>query len=150
MTQEEGQTLRQKSTELMARGHNCAQAVAGAFADRPGLATASALRVAASLGGGMKCASVCGAVSGALLVTGLRFGSADPADKTARDAAGYAAKEFLRAFTEKHGALTCRELLGIDISTEKGARSARDAKLFTTICPELVGDAAQILVEQGY
>lgn len=55
-------------------------------------------------------------------------------------------KEFVKRFEEKHDTITCKELLGgVNLGTEKGRQEAVDRKLFTTVCPEFVRDAAEIL-----
>jgi hypothetical protein len=39
----------------------------------------------------------------------------------------------------------CRELIGYDLSTPEGLAEAREKKVFTSVCPGLVGDSAKIL-----
>jgi hypothetical protein len=41
----------------------------------------------------------------------------------------------------------CRELLGVDISNPEGLKRAREEGLTETLCPELVSEAADILLE---
>ena len=53
-------------------GCNCAQAVLLAFSDVTGLDEATAMKLAASFGGGMgKLREVCGALTGAFMSTGM-------------------------------------------------------------------------------
>ena len=59
------------------RHYNCAQSVLLPFAEDLGLDEELLYRFAANFGGGMKRESVCGAVTGALMVLGL-FGVDDP------------------------------------------------------------------------
>ena len=81
--------------------YNCAQRMLCPFAEDAGLSREAAFRIGANFGGGMKCGSVCGAVTGGLMVLGL-FGLDDP--KTVQ--------EFLGAFRDRHsGMLECRDLL---------------------------------------
>ena len=53
------------------RHYNCAQSVLIPFAEAGGLDEETAFRLAANFGGGMKRASVCGAITGGLMVLGL-------------------------------------------------------------------------------
>ena len=53
---------------------NCSQAVLGAYADDYGLTVAQAMKVAACFSGGVRKGEVCGAVSGAIMVIGLKYG----------------------------------------------------------------------------
>lgn len=51
--------------------YNCAQAVFLPFAEAKGIPTEQAYAISANFGSGMKMASVCGAVTGALMALGL-------------------------------------------------------------------------------
>ena len=95
----------EKAAALFADGCNCAQAVFAAFADEFGLDEALAKRLACGLGGGVgRMREVCGAVSAAAMVLGMRFGP----DK----AAAYPAiQDFGAAFKAAAGSIVCRELL---------------------------------------
>jgi C_GCAxxG_C_C family probable redox protein len=86
--------------------------------------------------------NVCGAVTGALLALGLARGNAttDKKDETYR-----LAEEFLKRFRERHGTILCRELIGHDLFNPEGLQTARDQKVFQTICPGLVKDAAELV-----
>ena len=57
-------------------------------------------------------------------------------------------REFVKRFEEHHGTVVCKELLGgVDLATETGRQEAVDQKIFTTICPRFIRDAAVILDE---
>jgi hypothetical protein len=51
----------------------------------------------------------------------------------------------MRLFEEKHSTLLCRDLIDCDISTPEGFQTAKEAGKFTTLCPVLVRDAAEIV-----
>ena len=57
------------------KGYNCAQSVAGAFADLTGLSMEQILAVSGGFGGGVggTHSELCGAVSGAVLVLSLVY-----------------------------------------------------------------------------
>jgi len=135
----------QTAVATFKQGFSCSQAVLSAFAPDIGLDRNLALRVAGGFGGGMgRTAGTCGAVTGALMVLGMRFASLDPADANAKEATYAAVGEFLRRFRERHGSTVCKELLGCDISTPEGLAGARARGLFATQCPTYVADAAAI------
>jgi hypothetical protein len=50
-------------------------------------------------------------------------------------------------FIAKHGSLSCKKLLGIDLSTPEGAAQASDKNLFDSVCAPLVASAADLLEE---
>ena len=95
----------QKAEELFRGGCNCSQAVFAAFADEFGLDEELAKRLATGLGGGVgRMREVCGAVSAAALVIGMRLGP----DKMK---AYPVIQDFCAKFKEKCGSIICRDLL---------------------------------------
>lgn len=78
---------------------------------------------------------------------GLTQGQPGPAEREARAAVKQLNREFLRRFRERHGAITCRALLGVDPSTGTGYQAAMDQGLFTSLCPRFVASAGAVLEE---
>jgi len=127
-------------------GFNCAQAVLSPFAPELGLERETALKIAGTFGGGMgRLGEVCGAVTGALMVLGLKYGCTDAQDPEGKEAAYRLVREFADRFRARHGALRCRDLLGCDIGTPEGRKLAHERGLFANLCPQLVRDAAEIV-----
>jgi C_GCAxxG_C_C family probable redox protein len=136
----------EQTAKLFSQGYSCSQSVAAAFSKRFGLDETQALRVAAAFGGGMsRAGETCGAVTGGLMVIGLFAGSTDPADKAAKARTYQLGQEFMRRFQTRCGALDCRCLLGVDLSSENGPQIAREQGLYQSVCPALVSAAAEIL-----
>lgn len=118
------------------------------FGEDLGLERELAFRVAGAFGGGMaRMGETCGAVTGALMVIGLKYGMTKAKDEAARDKTYKLAQEFMSKFKARHNSMVCRELLGYDLSKPEGRKAAHDKGLFTTLCPEFVRDAVEI-VEQ--
>jgi C_GCAxxG_C_C family probable redox protein len=129
-------------------GFSCSQAVLSAYAEEFGLDRDTAVRVAAGFGGGMgRMAGTCGAVTGALMVLGLKYGVTDADDRQAKEALYERVREFSRRFAARHDSTVCRDLLGCDISTPEGLQRATQEKLPATVCPKFVQSAAEILEE---
>ncbi len=109
-----------------------------AYAESLGLEEKTALKIAAGFGGGMgRMAETCGAVTGALMALGLKYGGATP-DPQAKETAYQRVREFAARFKASHGSLACRDLLECDIGTAEGRAIAAGQSLFTTRCPEFV------------
>lgn len=126
-------------------GFNCAQAVFAAFSSELGLDEQTALKIAGGFGGGMgHTGYTCGAVSGAVMAIGLKHGKCKAEDTEAKARTYALVQEFCRQFKEKHGSVLCTELTGHDLSSEEEVRAAREAGIFQTVCPKLVGDAVSI------
>jgi C_GCAxxG_C_C family probable redox protein len=89
----------------------------------------------------------CGAVTGALMVIGLKHGNVEAKDKNSKNKTYELAETFVRRFKDRNATVNCRGLLGCDISTPEGLRKARGKKLFKAVCPKYVRDAAEIIEE---
>jgi C_GCAxxG_C_C family probable redox protein len=127
-------------------GFNCSQSVLAAFCNEFGLHDESAFRIACGFGGGMgRMAKTCGAVTGAFMVIGLKYGQTQGDDKAAKEKTYALVKEFTGLFAKEHGAIECHELLACDISTPEGLSVANVKDLFKTICPKYVESAVKIL-----
>jgi C_GCAxxG_C_C family probable redox protein len=89
--------------------------------------------------------STCGAVTGALMVIGLKHGKTKAADNDAREKTYKLAQEFAAKFTSKNKSIVCKKLLGHDLSTPSGREAVKKKKLATTLCPKFVQDAVEIV-----
>lgn len=127
-------------------GFNCAQAILSTYGVAFGLQRETALRTAAAFGAGMGLrGEVCGAVTGALMVIGLRHGYTETTDKGAKGRTYELVRDLTGRFQTTHGTILCRELLGCDLSTAEGMATARREGYFTERCPRFVRTAAEIL-----
>jgi len=92
-------------------------------------------------------AEVCGAVTGAFMVIGLKAGNTEASDKNKKRETTGLVKEFCQQFRSRNESVICRDLLDCDISTPEGMKVAQKEKLFTSKCPKFVRDAAEIVEE---
>ena len=73
-----------------------------------------AMRLASSFGAGMgRLREVCGALSSAFMVLGIKRGYACLDCKDVKDAHYARIQQFATAFKDAHGSLICRDLLGL-------------------------------------
>lgn len=129
-------------------GFSCSQAIFSTYGKQFGLKREMALKIAGAFGGGMaRMGKTCGAVTGALMVLGLKYGMVDPANQDVKEKTYAVVHEFMDKFTTLHGSIECKELLGCDLSTSEGYSYAIEQNLFRTICPEIVRHAAEIIEE---
>lgn len=75
-------THKEKAAALFDEKFNCSQAVLGAFAEEYGLSEEQALHIALCFSAGMRKGEVCGAVSGAIMVLGLKYANEHNAFRT--------------------------------------------------------------------
>ncbi len=126
----------QKTLENHRKGYNCAQSVACAYCDLVGLDEQSVFRATEAFGlgmGGMQ--ATCGAVSGAVMLAGLKNSCGDLEAPVSKGKTYQISKQLVEAFQKKNGSLVCKELKGVE--TGCPLRS----------CNDCIADAAE-LVEQ--
>lgn len=127
---------------------NCAQSIFSSYATEFKVDKDTALRIATGFGGGMgRMQNTCGAVSGAFMVIGLKYGMGKDGDTEARDKTYEVVRDFTNRFQEIHGSINCKELLGCDINTPEGKEFYDQNDFFEKKCFEYVKDSAKILEE---
>ena len=133
--------------EKFGDGFNCAQSVLSAFSSNFGLDENNALKIAAGFGGGCRCGEVCGAVTGAIMVLGLKYGHCRKGDVEAKNNANAKTVNLIGKFKDINRTIVCRELLGYDLTKEEDYKIMLEKNLFKTECVRFIGDAVGILEE---
>ncbi|MDI6740288.1 MAG: C-GCAxxG-C-C family protein [Candidatus Edwardsbacteria bacterium] len=140
-------TRTEQAVEYFLQGYSCSQAVCAAFAPSLGLDRDAALKISGPFGGGLaRTGSVCGALTGAMMVVGLAHGRVRADDLATRDRSYALVQEFMRRFKGRNsGALDCRDLLGCDLGTPEGREQAKAMDFHHKVCPKYIRDAGEIL-----
>jgi len=103
-------------------------------------------RIASAFAGGIgNTGAVCGAVVGAVMAIGLKQGRADTIEAALRNLA--VTREFRRRFEAEMGDISCRELTGVDLSTEEGVKQFMDSDTPQRVCFPAVGAAYRLAVD---
>lgn len=107
-------TKKEVAIDLHNRKYNCAQAVACAFAEEAGAGHELLFRLCEGLGLGMGCMEgTCGAVSGAVLLAGLKNSDGNTSDPATKADTYRLSKEIVQKFKEKNQAIRCHDLKGV-------------------------------------
>jgi C_GCAxxG_C_C family probable redox protein len=132
-------------------GYHCSQSVLAAYAEEYDLDPDLALKLANGLAGGSTVGGECGAVGAAYLVLGLKHGRlvAASGDVEREKELFGRIRQFVESFRTKHGAINCRELLGIDVFTREGHQEGLRQDLYATRCPNYIRDAITIIDSLG-
>lgn len=136
-----------EALELFGSGFNCAQSVLGSYVERQTDEGELALKLAAGFGGGMRMGEVCGAVTGALMVIGLREGQYKAEDKAAKEKCSRLTRDFMEEYAKRKGTLLCREILGYDVRDASAAQAHAASK--GQKCGEAIRLAIELLGEMG-
>lgn len=100
------------------RGCNCCQSVVLAFADDLGLGREMVQKMGEAFGAGMGgMQGTCGALSGALMLAGIKNSDGSTESPKTKAATYRIAKELHERFREKAGSTICKELKGIETGT---------------------------------
>jgi C_GCAxxG_C_C family probable redox protein len=130
----------------MKKGYNCAQAIIKAYAGDVGVNEEDAVKMASAQGGGVgRNGHICGAVSGAALIIGMKYGTADPTDFQAKETAYNKTSELLKRFSAENKTVLCKDLISYDLKNPEELEKAREAGIFQKKCPLFVASAGQIL-----
>lgn len=127
---------------------NCTQSVFSSFAPELGLERDTALKVATPFGGGIaRMGEVCGAVTGAMMVIGLKYGMYEEEDLEAKERTYEICQELASRFKTRNSSLKCRELIGYDLSNPEEHKKAEEEGVFNTKCTKFVRDAVELVEE---
>jgi len=131
--------MKQKTEVAMDKclsGYNCAQSVLYAYGPDLGIDGETALKLATGLGAGMaRRGEVCGAVTGGILVLGLKFGRGGQQDRSATEETYQKTQELVAQFEARHGSSLCRVLLaGCDLRTAEGQAYFKEHDLLHQTC----------------
>ena len=134
--------------ELFHKGFNCSQAVLLSFGEELGLDKQTCLKIACAFGGGMaKQQSICGAVTSAYMVLGLKYGKFKEEDNISKETTFSLVHKFNEKFIELNGSIICREIIGEDMNTDAGKKRIQENDLFKVKCEKAISDAVDILNE---
>ncbi|GAE02483.1 hypothetical protein CBO05C_2173 [Clostridium botulinum B str. Osaka05] len=135
----------QQVLKCFSEGFDCSQVVLNSVAGELGIDEITAKKVSACFGGGMFCGSTCGAVTGALMAIGLKYGHSMPDTPHIKEQNIAKLIEFREKFLKKYDSVICKDLLGYDLTNSEDMKKIQGRQLITTFCPKLVADVISIL-----
>jgi len=136
----------EKALSLFDNNFNCAQSVLTSFAEELGLTEDELLRVSSAFGGGIgRQQFTCGAVTGAAMALGLKFGKGKNDSDDKKQLTYDKTVEMFDEFTRLNGSTNCRKLLNdLDMRDENEHAEIEAQNLFHTNCRKYVVDAVKI------
>ena len=118
-------------------GYDCSMQVLAELAPEVGLTEEQGLKLAACLGVGAMQGQLCGAVSGALIAIGYKYGNTERDDMATKGLCLAKRQEFYDRFQKEFGSFTCPELMGLDLRIPEEGEEARKRGLIQTFCPKV-------------
>ena len=127
---------------------NCNQAVLNTYSAIYGQDRDKALKIATGFGGGMGgLGRTCGAVTGAYMVIGLKYGMGINEDVEAKGKTAQIVREFTQKFEEINKSILCKELLDCDINILEKKDISIKMNYLKNRYLKFVKDAVEILEE---
>lgn len=122
------------------KGH-CSQAIFASYGEHLGLGKVdfdTCMRISSAFSGGIALTgNVCGALTGALMSLGLKFG--DDVNQV-----NVHAVKLLDEFKSLHGSIICRELIDHDLTTDEQIKQAFATGAFDN-CPKYIEDVTKLM-----
>ena len=103
-------------------------------------------RIASAFAGGIgNTGSVCGSVIGAVMAIGLKQRKAETMEEAISNLK--VTQEFRRRFEDEMKTINCRELTGMDLTTEEGIKQFMSSDTPQTVCFPAVAAAYRLVVD---
>jgi len=122
---------------------SCSQAIFatyGEFLSSGSLDLKTCMNLASGFGGGIASnGNVCGALTGAVMALGLKYGGSMMEEKVFQ-----ATNTLFDNFSNRHGSVLCKELIKFDLRAAQDVKEAFEKGAFKN-CPKYVEDVAEIL-----
>lgn len=139
-------THEERANALLKQNYHCSQALFGAYASDLGMELKTTFKLSTCFGTGIRQGDVCGCVTAAMMVLGMAFGYYDPQDQEQEMFSNKKTDEFIKLFKERMGGvMSCRDILGVDISDPDGMAKFRQEGLKFKICPKALHASVEIL-----
>lgn len=135
------------ASNKFSEGYNCAQSVFYSFCDVLNFDKHLALKMVCGFGAGMgRKEEVCGAVTGGIIVIGMKYGRGENEGREATEITYKKTRELMNRFAEKHGTFICRKLINhCELTTKEGQKQFLEDDLLNKICKPCVQSVVEIL-----
>jgi len=132
---------------LFEQGYNCSQSVFMAYADIYNIDKEVAAALSTSFGGGIgRMREMCGAVSGAAMLLGLKYPHLNPSDNNPKDKNYQMVQKLAIQFKSEMGSYICADLLDIEHVPQSPVSAVRNQAYYDTRpCARYVAYTAELI-----
>lgn len=128
-------SMKEESIELFKEKCNCCQAIVLPYSKLFGIDREIALKMSSGFGGGIaRMGEICGAINGAVMVLGLKYGYTDSKDIEQKEKLNDIIREFVKKFKSSHKNIYCRTLLTEDEGVVHKIHSEKCASIVGEVC----------------
>jgi C_GCAxxG_C_C family probable redox protein len=145
--EQQSKRFSEKAADYFEQDFNCAQSVLLTMQEYYSIGRNRLIpKIATAFGGGIgRRGSLCGALTGAIMAIGLKYGT----NKTfliEKEKAYEIALKFYDQFVKECGSPFCRELIGYDLTNPKELERLRKSNVRKEKCSHFVEKAVEILI----
>jgi C_GCAxxG_C_C family probable redox protein len=138
-----------EANELFRSGLNCSQAIVAVFSEEHGFPAETALKIAYPFGRGMGgCGHTCGALTGAMMVIGMKYGTAGQNETDKMKLAREKTRRLIEIFESEHGTTLCNDLTGFDQRKLNGPELMAMLPHFHNTCRKFLETVVTFLEEE--
>ncbi len=138
-----------EANELFRSGFNCSQAIVAVFSEEHGFPAETALKIAYPFGRGMGgCGHTCGALTGAMMVIGMKYGTAGQNETDKMKLAREKTRRLIEIFESEHGTTLCNDLTGFDQRKLNGPELMAMLPHFHSRCQKFLETVVTFLEEE--
>jgi C_GCAxxG_C_C family probable redox protein len=125
--------------QFVEEGFLCSESVLQALSRTLGVKSEIIPKIATGFGAGIsRLGEVCGAVSGAIMGLGLKFGRNTVQERPSETGPYEFGATMANLFIARFGHLRCRDLIGLNLAVEADRQAYRELKLWETRCRDIV------------
>jgi C_GCAxxG_C_C family probable redox protein len=137
-------TAGEKAKENFTIGFNCAESVLKSLANEMGVECSCIPKIATGFGAGLgRHGEICGAITGAVMALGLKYGRSDTKDPEVKEKSYAIVNDFIKTFKSKFKNVRCIDLTACNMLTPEGLQKAKDINVHKNICTDIVVFAAE-------
>ncbi len=140
----ETKRIEEKALSYFDQGFNCSESVLKSLVEAFSIKSDCVPKIATGFGGGYgKKGEVCGAISGAVMALGIKYGRESSKEKDKKEKLYGRVQDLIDAFTKKYNCTRCMDLLGCDMSTPEGKDKYKKEGLHQNKCAKLLSLAVK-------
>lgn len=138
---------KEKALELFGGSFNCSQSVFSAYSEKFNISEKDAKRISSGFGGGIgRTQSVCGALTGAVMLLGCRYFDENNIDESKKIVTNKT-RELFEKFKGINNSVDCLNLTGVDFSKDGGHDLFLELNIHEKKCNGYIKDVCNILEE---
>jgi C_GCAxxG_C_C family probable redox protein len=127
------------AVQFAEEGFLCSESVLLALSRTLGVESDIIPKIATGFGAGIsRLGEVCGAVSGAIMGLGLKFGRNTVGESPAETDPYVFGTTMANLFIARFGHLRCRDLIGLNLAVETDRQAYKELKLWETRCRDII------------